>query len=69
MLRVRAQGYLLEATNARHEHEYVVWEHVKLPEGKILIPGMVSHATDVIQHPELVAQRIRRSCGESGRRT
>jgi 5-methyltetrahydropteroyltriglutamate--homocysteine methyltransferase len=60
MLRVRAQAYLIEAANARHEHEYVVWEHVKLPEGKILIPGMVSHATDGIEHPELVAQRIRR---------
>ena len=60
MLRVRAQAYLIEAANARHEHEYVVWEHVKLPQGKILIPGMVSHATDGIEHPELVAQRIRR---------
>jgi 5-methyltetrahydropteroyltriglutamate--homocysteine methyltransferase len=60
MLRVRAQGYLIEAANARHEHEYAVWEHVKLPEGKILIPGMISHATDSIEHPELVAQRIRR---------
>ena len=60
MLRVRAQGYLIEAANARHEHEYAIWERVKLPEGKILIPGMVTHATDVIEHPELVAQRIRR---------
>ena len=60
MLRVRAQGYLIEAANARHEHEYALWERVKLPAGKILIPGMVSHATDGIEHPELVAQRIRR---------
>ena len=60
MLKVRAQGYLIEAANARHEHEYAVWERVKLPAGKILIPGMVSHATDGIEHPELVAQRIRR---------
>ena len=60
MLRVRAQGYLIEAANARHEHEYAVWEHVKLPEGKILIPGVISHATDGIEHPELGAQRIRR---------
>jgi 5-methyltetrahydropteroyltriglutamate--homocysteine methyltransferase len=60
MLRVRAQGYLIEAANARHEHEYAIWERVKLPDGKILIPGMVSHATDGIEHPELVAQRIRR---------
>jgi 5-methyltetrahydropteroyltriglutamate--homocysteine methyltransferase len=60
MLKVRAQGYLIEAANARHEHEYAVWERVKLPPGKILIPGIVSHATDGIEHPELVAQRIRR---------
>jgi len=60
MLQVRAQAYLIEAANARHEHEYALWEQVKLPEGKILIPGMVSHATDGIEHPELVAQRIRR---------
>ena len=60
MLRVRAQGYLIEAANARHEHEYALWETVKLPDGKILIPGMISHATDGIEHPELVAQRIRR---------
>ena len=60
MLRVRAQGYLIEAANARHEHEYTVWDSVKLPHGKILIPGVVSHATDGIEHPELVAQRIRR---------
>jgi 5-methyltetrahydropteroyltriglutamate--homocysteine methyltransferase len=60
MLRVRAQAYLIEAANARHEHEYALWEQVKLPDGKILIPGMVSHATDGIEHPELVAQRIRR---------
>jgi len=60
MLRVRAQAFLIEAANARHEHEYTVWEQVKLPEGKILVPGMISHATDGIEHPELVAQRIRR---------
>jgi 5-methyltetrahydropteroyltriglutamate--homocysteine methyltransferase len=60
MLKVRAQSYLIEAANARHEHEYALWESVKLPDGKILIPGMVSHATDGIEHPELVAQRIRR---------
>lgn len=60
LLRVRAQAYLIEAANARHEHEYAVWEQVKLPAGKILIPGMISHATDGIEHPELIAQRIRR---------
>lgn len=60
MLGVRAQAYLIEAANVRHEHEYAIWENVKLPTGKILIPGMISHATDGIEHPELVAQRIRR---------
>jgi 5-methyltetrahydropteroyltriglutamate--homocysteine methyltransferase len=60
MLRVNAQCYLFEAANARHEHEYVVWESVKLPPGKIIAPGMVTHSTDVVEHPELVAQRIAR---------
>ena len=46
------------AGNARHEHEYKVWGEVKLPDGKILIPGVVSHATNVVEHPELVADRI-----------
>ena len=67
MLRVRAQAYLIEAANARHEHEYVVWERVKLPVGKILIPGVISHATDVIEHPELIAQRIGRYANLVGR--
>jgi 5-methyltetrahydropteroyltriglutamate--homocysteine methyltransferase len=58
MLRVKAQAYLVEAGNARHEHEYKVWRDVKLPAGKILIPGVVSHATNVVEHPELVADRI-----------
>src|SRR5687767_9150133 len=60
LLRVKARAYLVEAANARHEHEYAVWEEVKLPEGKVLIPGVVTHATDVVEHPELVAQRLRR---------
>jgi len=60
MLAVNAGAYLFEAANARHEHEYHVWETVKLPEGKILAPGVVSHATTLIEHPELVAERIQR---------
>jgi 5-methyltetrahydropteroyltriglutamate--homocysteine methyltransferase len=60
VLRVRAQAYVIEAANVRHEHEYHIWEDVKLPEGKILIPGVVSHATNVLEHPELVAERLRR---------
>ncbi|HUQ74348.1 MAG TPA: hypothetical protein VM183_06445, partial [Burkholderiales bacterium] len=60
MLKVKAQAYLVEGANARHEHEYAVWELVKLPAGKILIPGVVTHSTDVVEHPELVSQRIQR---------
>jgi 5-methyltetrahydropteroyltriglutamate--homocysteine methyltransferase len=60
MLRVKAQAYLFEAANVQHEHEYHLWDHMKLPEGKILIPGVVSHATNVLEHPELVAERIGR---------
>ena len=60
MLKVRAQAYLFEAANARHEHEYAVWETVKLPAGKIVVPGVITHSTDVVEHPELVSQRIAR---------
>ena len=67
MLAVKAQAYLFEAANVRHEHEYVVWERVKLPEGKILAPGVVSHATPLIEHPDLVASRIRRFTDIVGR--
>jgi 5-methyltetrahydropteroyltriglutamate--homocysteine methyltransferase len=58
MLKVKAQAYLIEAGNVRHEHEHKVWRDIKLPAGKILIPGVVSHATNVVEHPELVADRI-----------
>lgn len=67
MLRVKAQGYMIEAANARHEHEYAVWDDVALPDGKILIPGVISHATDIIEHPDLIAQRIRRFAERVGR--
>ena len=60
MLRVKARTYLFEAANARHEHEHAVWESVKLPAGKIIVPGCVTHSTDIVEHPELVAQRIER---------
>jgi 5-methyltetrahydropteroyltriglutamate--homocysteine methyltransferase len=60
MLTVKAQAYLFEAANARHEHEYEIWESVKLPAGKILVPGCVTHSTDIVEHPELVSQRIQR---------
>lgn len=60
MLRVKAGAYSFEAANARHAHEYEIWEQVKLPAGKVIIPGIVTHSTDVIEHPRLVAQRIER---------
>jgi 5-methyltetrahydropteroyltriglutamate--homocysteine methyltransferase len=58
LLTVNAQAYSVEAGNVRHAHEWRVWEDVKLPEGKILVPGVVSHATDLVEHPELVAERL-----------
>ena len=58
VLTVRAQGYSIEASNPRHDHEWRVWEDVKLPAGKILIPGVVGHASDFVEHPELVAERL-----------
>ena len=51
VLKVNAQAYSIEAANPRHEHEWEVWQDVKLPDGKILIPGVVSHATNVVEHP------------------
>jgi 5-methyltetrahydropteroyltriglutamate--homocysteine methyltransferase len=67
MLGVKAQAYLIEGANARHEHEYALWESVKLPAGKILIPGVITHSTDVVEHPEVVAQRIARYARRAGR--
>ena len=60
VLKVKAQAFLIEGANARHEHEYAVWEKIKLPAGKILVPGVVTHSTDVVEHPELVSQRVQR---------
>jgi 5-methyltetrahydropteroyltriglutamate--homocysteine methyltransferase len=67
LLKVRAQAYVIEGANARHEHEVTVWDRVKLPEGKILIPGVVTHSTDVVEHPELVSQRLQRYAKRVGR--
>jgi len=58
LLQVHAGAFSVEAGNVRHAHEWKVWHDVKLPDGKILIPGVVSHATNVVEHPELVADRI-----------
>jgi len=60
MLAVNAQAYSFEAGNVRHEHEWKVWQEVKLPDDKIILPGVVSHATNVVEHPELVAERLER---------
>jgi len=67
LLKVKAQAFLIEGANARHEHEVAVWDKVKLPDGKILIPGVVTHSTDVVEHPELVAQRLERYARRVGR--
>ncbi|HYA27187.1 MAG TPA: cobalamin-independent methionine synthase II family protein, partial [Acidobacteriota bacterium] len=67
LLRIRVGAYLIEAANARHEHEWRVWQKIKLPEEKLLIPGVVSHATNVVEHPELVAERILRFANLVGR--
>ncbi len=64
---MKAGAYVIEGANPRHEHEWRVWESAKLPEGKVLIPGVISHATNVVEHPELVAERIVRLAKLVGR--
>lgn len=67
VLDVKAGQYAMEQANPRHEHEWRIWEEVKLPEGKKLIPGVVTHHTNVVEHPELVAQRLIRLAEVVGR--
>jgi 5-methyltetrahydropteroyltriglutamate--homocysteine methyltransferase len=67
MLKINAGAYSFEAANPRHEHEYHVFESVKLPEGKILIPGVISHTTNLVEHPEWIAERIVRFAKLVGR--
>jgi 5-methyltetrahydropteroyltriglutamate--homocysteine methyltransferase len=67
VLKVNARYYLIEQGNVRHEHEWQVFEGVKLPEGKVLVPGVVTHHTTVVEHPELVAQRLVRLANVVGR--
>jgi len=67
ILRVKAGAYVIEGANPRHEHEWKVWQGVKLPPGRIVIPGVVSHATNVVEHPELIADRIIRYASVVGR--
>jgi 5-methyltetrahydropteroyltriglutamate--homocysteine methyltransferase len=58
MLEINAGAYSFEAANVRHQHEWKVWRDVKLPDGKVILPGVVTHSTNVIEHPEVVADRI-----------
>jgi 5-methyltetrahydropteroyltriglutamate--homocysteine methyltransferase len=58
ILKLKVGAFVIEGANPRHEHEWRVWETAKLPPGKLLIPGVISHATNVVEHPELVAERI-----------
>jgi len=67
ILKVNAGAYLIEAANPRHEHEWQVWKDVKLPEGAILVPGMICHSTNVVEHPELIALRLQNFAGLVGR--
>ena len=67
MLKVNAGAYSFEAGNPRHEHEYHVWERFKLPAGKVLIPGVITHASNIVEHPELIAERLVRFAKLVGR--
>ncbi|MSP93945.1 MAG: epoxyalkane--coenzyme M transferase [Alphaproteobacteria bacterium] len=67
LMKANVGAFLIEGANPRHEHEWTVWENVKLPEDKVLIPGVISHATNIVEHPELVAQRIVRYAKALGR--
>ena len=67
MLAIRAGAYVIEASNPRHEHEWQVWEDTRLPDGKLLIPGVVSHCIHLVEHPQLVAQRLIRFASVVGR--
>jgi 5-methyltetrahydropteroyltriglutamate--homocysteine methyltransferase len=67
ILKVRVGAYVIEGANPRHEHEWKVWQNVKLGDGQVLIPGVISHATNVVEHPDLVAERIVRLARFVGR--
>jgi 5-methyltetrahydropteroyltriglutamate--homocysteine methyltransferase len=67
ILKVRAGAYVIESANPRHEHEWQVWKSAKLPPGRVLIPGVISHATNVVEHPELIAERTLRFANLVGR--
>jgi 5-methyltetrahydropteroyltriglutamate--homocysteine methyltransferase len=67
MLKIDVDSYSFEAANVRHEHEWRVWQDAKLPQHKLLVPGIVSHATNVVEHPQVVAERIERFASVVGR--
>jgi len=67
MLKVKAGAYSFEAANPRHEHEYHLWESVKLPEGKVLVPGVITHASNIVEHPVWIAERLVRFAKLVGR--
>jgi 5-methyltetrahydropteroyltriglutamate--homocysteine methyltransferase len=67
VLKVRAGAYSFEAANGRHEHEYALWDELRLPDGKLLIPGVITNASVVVEHPKLVADRITRFAQRVGR--
>ena len=66
VLRIRAGAFSFEAANPRHEHEWRIWEEVRLPEGKSIIPGVITHSSVLVEHPELVAERLMRFAGVVG---
>ncbi|CAN0234468.1 unnamed protein product [Discosporangium mesarthrocarpum] len=67
LLRIKAGGYSFEAANPRHEHEYHIWEDIRLPDGRALLPGVVTHASNIVEHPDLIAERIIRFAERVGR--
>ena len=67
MLKIDAGSYSFEAANPRHEHEYHLFERVKVPDGKVLVPGVITHASNIVEHPELIAERIIRFARLVGR--
>jgi len=67
ILKIKAGAFSFEASNPRHEHEWAVWQKAKLPDGAILIPGVISHSTVLVEHPELIAQRLKRYTDFMGR--
>ena len=67
VLSVNVGGYAIEMANPRHEHEWQVWEGLDLPDDRVLIPGAIAHTTNVVEHPELVAERLVRLAGIVGR--